>query len=165
MVTTQISTTFTQVCALLKLGITSLNGAVSFSVPNIANIIAGSSIEIRDGTSKVEINLPRTIKPKESVSINIGGSPKEFVVSDDNTSSQTTPKRRSSSTCKSAKISFDSDLGSSNRTPNGKIDTSENRYNDGDPTKTLASIKIPSVIKAISDGAITILDVTVRSKY
>ncbi len=66
---------------------------------------------------------------------------------------------------KSAKISFDSDLGSSNRTPDGKIDTSENRYNDGDPTKTEASIKIPSVIKAISDGAITIPDVTVRSKY
>nr|WP_315518584.1 hypothetical protein [uncultured Campylobacter sp.] len=34
---------------------TSLNGAVSFSVPNIANIIVGSSIEIRDDTSKVEI--------------------------------------------------------------------------------------------------------------
>ena len=91
------------------------NGAVSFSVPNIANITAGSSIEtgvvdkfgnvsatsttpssvsdtvkvtltadkngdglissneIGDGTSKVEINLPRTIKPKESVTINIGG--------------------------------------------------------------------------------------------
>ena len=105
------------------------NGAVSFSVPNIANITAGSSIEtgvvdkfgnvsatsttpssnvsdtvkvtltadkngdglissdeIGDGTSKVEINLPRTIKPKESVTINIGGSPKEFVVSDDGTS-------------------------------------------------------------------------------
>ncbi len=105
------------------------NGAVSFSVPNIANITAGSSIEtgvvdkfgnisatsttpsssvsdtvkvtltadkngdglissdeIGDGTSKVEINLPHTIKPKESVTINIGGSPKEFVVSDDGTS-------------------------------------------------------------------------------
>ena len=104
------------------------NGAVSFSVPNIANITAGSSIEtgvvdkfgnvsatsttpssvsdtvkvtltadkngdglisndeIGDGTSKVEINLPRTIKPKESVTINISGSPKEFVVSDDGTS-------------------------------------------------------------------------------
>ncbi len=36
---------------------------------------------------------------------------------------------------------------------------------DSDPTKTEASIKIPSVIKAISDGAITIPDVTVRSKY
>ena len=45
-----------------------------------------SGDEIGDGTSKVEINLPRTIKPKESVSINIGGSPKEFVVSDDGTS-------------------------------------------------------------------------------
>ena len=218
------------------------NGAVSFSVPNIANITAGSSIEtgvvdkfgnvsatsttpsssvsdtvkvtltadkngdglissdeIGDGTSKVEINLPRTIKPKESVSINIGGSPKEFVVSDDDTSvydknspnavvpivngkfevpgvsvpvtpgssvsinttvndehgtpkpngasSQTTPSVVVAPPVKSAKISFDSDLGSSNRTPDGKIDTSENRYNDGDPTKTEASIKIPSVIK------------------
>ena len=218
------------------------NGAVSFSVPNIANITAGSSIEtgvvdkfgnvsatsttpsssvsdtvkvtltadkngdglissdeIGDGTSKVEINLPRTIKPKESVTINIGGSPKEFVVSDDGTSvydknnpsvvvpivngkfevpgvsvpvtpgssvsintavndghgtpkpngtsSQTTPSVVVAPPVKSAKISFDSDLGSSNRTPDGRIDTSENRYNDGDPTKTEASIKIPSVIK------------------
>ena len=218
------------------------NGAVSFSVPNIANITAGSSIEtgvvdkfgnvsathttpsssvsdtvkvtltadkngdglisgdeIGDGTSKVEINLPRTIKPKESVTINIGGSPKEFVVSDDGTSvydkdnpsvvvpivngkfevpgvsvpvtpgssvsistavndehgtpkpngtsNQTTPSVVVAPPVKSAKISFDSDLGSSNRTPDGRIDTSENRYNDGDPTKTEASIKIPSVIK------------------
>lgn len=198
------------------------NGAVSFSVPNIANITAGSSIEtgvvdkfgnvsatsttpssnvsdtvkvtltadkngdglisgdeIGDGTSKVEINLPRTIKPKESVTINIGGSPKEFVVSDDGTSvydknhpnvvvpivngkfevpgvsvpiapgssvsisttvngehgtpkpngtsNQTTPSVVVAPPPKSAKISFDSDLGSSNRTPDGKIDTSENR--------------------------------------
>ncbi|WP_258035524.1 hypothetical protein [Campylobacter concisus] len=228
------------------------NGAVSFSVPNIANITAGSSIEtgvvdkfgnvsatsttpsssvsdtvkvtltadkngdglissdeIGDGTSKVEINLPRTIKPKESVSINIGGSPKEFVVSDDGTSvydknnpsvvvpivnakfevpgisvpvtpgssvsinttvnnehgtpkpngtsSQTTPSVVVAPPVKSAKISFDSDLGSSNRTPDGKIDTSENRYNDGDPTKTEASIKIPSVIK---EGDKIAIDVT-----
>lgn len=218
------------------------NGAVSFSVPNIANITAGSSIEtgvvdkfgnvsatsttpsssvsdtvkvtltadkngdglissdeIGDGTSKIEINLPRTIKPKESVTINIGGSPKEFVVSDDGTSvydknnpsivvpivngkfevpgvsvpvtpgssvsisttvndehgtpkpngtsNQTTPSIVVAPPVKSAKISFDSDLGHNNRTPDGKIDTSENRYNDGDPTKTEASIKIPSVIK------------------
>ena len=228
------------------------NGAVSFSVPNIANITAGSSIEtgvvdkfgnvsatsttpssnvsdtvkvtltadkngdglissdeIGDGTSKVEINLPRTIKPKESVTINIGGSPKEFVVSDDGTSvydknnpsvvvpivngkfevpgvsvpvapsssvsisttvndehgapkpngtsSQTTPSVVVAPPVKSAKISFDSDLGSSNRTPDGKIDTSENRYNDGDPTKTKASIKIPSVIK---EGDKIAIDVT-----
>ncbi|QPH91323.1 hypothetical protein [Campylobacter concisus] len=228
------------------------NGAVSFNVPNIANITAGSSIEtgvvdkfgnvsatsttpsssvsdtvkvtltadkngdglisgdeIGDGTSKVEINLPRTIKPKESVSINIGGSPKEFVVSDDGTSvydknnpsvvvpivnakfevpgisvpvtpgssvsinttvndehgapkpngasSQTTPSVVVAPPVKSAKISFDSDLGSSNRTPDGKIDTSENRYNDGDPTKTEASIKIPSVIK---EGDKIAIDVT-----
>ena len=228
------------------------NGAVSFSVPNIANITAGSSIEtgvvdkfgnvsatsttpsssvsdtvkvtltadkngdglissdeIGDGTSKVEINLPRTIKPKESVTINIGGSPKEFVVSDDGTSvydknnpsvvvpivngkfevpgvsvpvtpgssvsintavndghgtpkpngtsSQTTPSVVVAPPVKSAKISFDSDLGSSNRTPDGRIDTSENRYNDGDPTKTEASIKIPSVIK---EGDKIAIDVT-----
>jgi len=228
------------------------NGAVSFSVPNIANITAGSSIEtgvvdkfgnvsatsttpsssvsdtvkvtltadkngdglissdeIGDGTSKVEINLPRTIKPKESVSINIGGSPKEFVVSNDGTSvydknhpsavvpivngkfgvpgvsvpvtpgssvsintavndehgtlkpngtsNQTTPSVVVAPPVKSAKISFDSDLGSSNRTPDGKIDTSENRYNDGDPTKTEASIKIPSVIK---EGDKIAIDVT-----
>ena len=228
------------------------NGAVSFSVPNIANITAGSSIEtgvvdkfgnvsatsttpssnvsdtvkvtltadkngdglissdeIGDGTSKVEINLPRTIKPKESVTINIGGSPKEFVVSDDGTSvydknnpsvvvpivngkfevpgvsvpvapgssvsisttvndehgtpkpngtsNQTTPSVVVTPPVKSAKISFDSDLGSSNRTPDGKIDTSENRYNDGDPTKTEASIKIPSVIK---EGDKIAIDVT-----
>ena len=228
------------------------NGAVSFSVPNIANITAGSSIEtgvvdkfgnvsatsttpsssvsdtvkvtltadkngdglisgdeIGDGTSKVEINLPRTIKPKESVTINIGGSPKEFVVSNDGTSvydknhpnvfipivngkfevpgvsvpvtpgssvsisttvndehgapkpngtsSQTTPSVVVAPPVKSAKISFDSDLGSSNRTPDGKIDTSENRYNDGDPTKTEASIKIPSVIK---EGDKIAIDVT-----
>lgn len=229
------------------------NGAVSFSVPNIANITAGSSIEtgvvdkfgnvsatsttpssnvsdtvkvtltadkngdglissdeIGDGTSKVEINLPRTIKPKESVTINIGGSPKEFVVSDDGTSvydkdnpssvvvpivngkfevpgisvpvtpgssvsinttvndehgtpkpngtsNQTTPSVAVTPPVKSAKISFDSDLGSSNRTPDGKIDTSENRYNDGDPTKTEASIKIPSVIK---EGDKIAIDVT-----
>ena len=228
------------------------NGAVSFSVPNIANITAGSSIEtgvvdkfgnvsatsttpsssvsdtvkvtltadkngdglisgdeIGDGTSKVEINLPRTIKPKESVTINIGGSPKEFVVSDDGTSvydknnpsavvpivngkfevpgvsvpiapgssvsisttvndehgtpkpngtsNQTTPSVVVAPPVKSAKISFDSDLGSSNRTPDGKIDTSENRYNDGDPTKTDASIKIPSVIK---EGDKIAIDVT-----
>ena len=228
------------------------NGAVSFSVPNIANITAGSSIEtgvvdkfgnisatsttpssnvsdtvkvtltadkngdglissdeIGDGTSKVEINLPHTIKPKESVTINIGGSPKEFVVSDDGTSvydknnpsvvvpivngkfevlgvsvpvapgssvsinttvndehgtpkpngtsSQTTPSVVVAPPVKSAKISFDSDLGSSNRTPDGKIDTSENRYNDGDPTKTEASIKIPSVIK---EGDKIAIDVT-----
>ena len=228
------------------------NGAVSFSVPNIANITAGSSIEtgvvdkfgnvsatsttpssnvsdtvkvtltadkngdglissdeIGDGTSKVEINLPRTIKPKESVTINIGGSPKEFVVSDNGTSvydknhpnvfipivngkfevpgvsvpvtpgssisisttvndehgtpkpngtsSQTTPSVVVAPPVKSAKISFDSDLGSSNRTPDGKIDTSENRYNDGDPTKTEASIKIPSVIK---EGDKIAIDVT-----
>ena len=228
------------------------NGAVSFSVPNIANITAGSSIEtgvvdkfgnvsatsttpsssvsdtvkvtltadkngdglissdeIGDSTSKVEINLPRTIKPKESVTINIGGSPKEFVVSDDGTSvydknnpsvvvpivngkfevpgvsvpvapgssvtistavndehgtpkpngtsSQTTPSVVVAPPVKSAKISFDSDLGSSNRTPDGKIDTSENRYNDGDPTKTEASIKIPSVIK---EGDKIAIDVT-----
>lgn len=228
------------------------NGAVSFSVPNIANITAGSSIEtgvvdkfgnvsathtspsssvsdtvkvtltadkngdglissdeIGDGTSKVEINLPRTIKPKESVTINIGGSPKEFVVSDDGTSvydknhpnvfipivngkfevpgvsvpvapgssvsisttvndehgtpkpngtsNQTTPSVVIAPPVKSAKISFDSDLGSSNRTPDGKIDTSENRYNDGDPTKTEASIKIPSVIK---EGDKIAIDVT-----
>lgn len=228
------------------------NGAVSFSVPNIANITAGSSIEtgvvdkfgnvsatsttpsssvsdtvkvtltadkngdglissdeIGDGTSKVEINLPRTIKPKESVSINIGGSPKEFVVSDDGTSvydknnpsvvvpivngkfevpgvsvpvtpgtsvsisttvndehgtpkpngssSQTTPSVVIAPPVKSAKISFDSDLGHNNRTPDGRIDTSENRYNDGDPTKTEASIKIPSVIK---EGDKIAIDVT-----
>ena len=228
------------------------NGAVSFSVPNIANITAGSSIEtgvvdkfgnvsatsttpssnvsdtvkvtltadkngdglissdeIGDGTSKVEINLPRTIKPKESVTINIGGSPKEFVVSDDGTSvyeknhpnvvvpivngkfevpgvsvpvtpgssvsinttvndehgtpkpngtsSQTTPSVVVAPPVKSAKISFDSDLGHNNRTPDGKIDTSENRYNDGDPTKTEASIKIPSVIK---EGDKIAIDVT-----
>lgn len=228
------------------------NGTVSFSVPNIANITAGSSIEtgvvdkfgnvsatsttpsssvsdtvkvtltadkngdglissdeIGDGTSKVEINLPRTIKPKESVTINIGGSPKEFVVSDDGTSvydknnpsivvpivngkfempgvsvpiapsssvsisttvndehstpkpngssNQTTPSVVVAPPVKSAKISFDSDLGSSNRTPDGKIDTSENRYNDGDPTKTEASIKIPSVIK---EGDKIAIDVT-----
>ena len=228
------------------------NGAVSFSVPNIANITAGSSIEtgvvdkfgnvsatsttpsssvsdtvkvtltadkngdglissdeIGDGTSKVEINLPRTIKPKESITINIGGSPKEFVVSDNGTSvydknnpsivvpivngkfevpgvsvpvtpgssvsisttvndehgtpkpngtsSQTTPSVVVAPPVKSAKISFDSDLGSSNRTPDGKIDTSENRYNDGDPTKTEASIKIPSVIK---EGDKIAIDVT-----
>ena len=228
------------------------NGAVSFSVPNIANITAGSSIEtgvvdkfgnvsatsttpsssvsdtvkvtltadkngdglisgdeIGDGTSKVEINLPRTIKPKESVTINIGGSPKEFVVSDNGTSvydknnpsvvvpivngkfevpgvsvpvtpgssvsintavndghgtpkpngtsSQTTPSVVVAPPVKSAKISFDSDLGSSNRTPDGRIDTSENRYNDGDPTKTEASIKIPSVIK---EGDKIAIDVT-----
>ena len=228
------------------------NGAVSFSVPNIANITAGSSIEtgvvdkfgnvsatsttpssnvsdtvkvtltadkngdglissdeIGDGTSKVEINLPRTIKPKESVTINIGGSPKEFVVSDDgtsvydknnpsvvvpivngkfevpgisvpvtpgssvaisttvndehgapkpnSTSNQTTPSVVVAPPVKSAKISFDSDLGSSNRTPDGKIDTSENRYNDGDPTKTEASIKIPNVIK---EGDKIAIDVT-----
>ena len=228
------------------------NGAVSFSVPNIANITAGSSIEtgvvdkfgnvsatsttpsssvsdtvkvtltadkngdglissdeIGDGTSKIEINLPRTIKPKESVTINIGGSPKEFVVSDDGTSvydknnprvvvpivngkfevpgvsvpvtpgssvsistavndehgtpkpngtsNQTTPSVVVAPPVKSAKISFDSDLGSSNRTPDGRIDTSENRYNDGDPTKTEASIKIPSVIK---EGDKIAIDVT-----
>ena len=228
------------------------NGAVSFSVPNIANITAGSSIEtgvvdkfgnvsatsttpsssvsdtvkvtltadkngdglissdeIGDGTSKVEINLPRTIKPKESVTINIGGSPKEFVVSDDGTSvydknnpsvvvpivngkfevpgvsvpvtpgssvaisttvndehgtpkpngtsNQTTPSVVVAPPVKSAKISFDSDLGHNNRTPDGKIDTSENRYNDGDPTKTEASIKIPSVIK---EGDKIAIDVT-----
>ena len=228
------------------------NGAVSFSVPNIANITAGSSIEtgvvdkfgnvsatsttpsssvsdtvkvtltadkngdglisgdeIGDGTSKVEINLPRTIKPKESVSINIGGSPKEFVVSDNGTSvydknnpsvvvpivngkfevpgvsvpvtpgssvsinttvndehgtpkpngtsNQTTPSVVVAPPVKSAKISFDSDLGHNNRTPDGKIDTSENRYNDGDPTKTEASIKIPSVIK---EGDKIAIDVT-----
>ena len=228
------------------------NGTVSFSVPNIANITAGSSIEtgvvdkfgnvsatsttpsssvsdtvkvtltadkngdglissdeIGDGTSKVEINLPRTIKPKESVTINIGGSPKEFVVSDDGTSvydknnpsvvvpivngkfevpgvsvpvapgssvsinatvndehgtpkpngtsSQTTPSVVVAPPVKSAKISFDSDLGSSNRTPDGRIDTSENRYNDGDPTKTEASIKIPSMIK---EGDKIAIDVT-----
>lgn len=228
------------------------NGAVSFSVPNIANITAGSSIEtgvvdkfgnvsatsttpsssvsdtvkvtltadkngdglisgdeIGDGTSNVEINLPRTIRPKESVTINIGGSPKEFVVSDDGTSvydkdnpsavvpivngkfevpgvsvpiapgssvsinttvndkhgtpkpngssSQTTPSVVVAPPVKSAKISFDSDLGHNNRTPDGKIDTSENRYNDGDPTKTEASIKIPSVIK---EGDKIAIDVT-----
>ena len=228
------------------------NGAVSFSVPNIANITAGSSIEtgvvdkfgnvsatsttpsssvsdtvkvtltadkngdglissdeIGDGTSKVEINLPHTIKPKESVTINIGGSPKEFVVSDDGTSvydknnpsvvvpivngkfempgvsvpvtpgssvsisttvndehgtpkpngtsNQTTPSVVVAPPVKSAKISFDSDLGHNNRTPDGKIDTSENRYNDGDPTKTEASIKIPSVIK---EGDKIAIDVT-----
>ena len=229
------------------------NGAVSFSVPNIANITTGSSIEtgvvdkfgnvsttsttpssnvsdtvkvtltadkngdglissdeIGDGTSKVEINLPRTIKPKESVTINIGGSPKEFVVSDDGTSvydkdnpssvvvpivngkfevpgisvpvtpgssvsinttvndehgtpkpngtsNQTTPSVVVAPPVKSAKISFDSDLGHNNRTPDGKIDTSENRYNDGDPTKTEASIKIPSVIK---EGDKIAIDVT-----
>ena len=228
------------------------NGAVSFSVPNIANITAGSSIEtgvvdkfgnvsatsttpsssvsdtvkvtltadkngdglissdeIGDGTSKVEINLPRTIKPKESVTINIGGSPKEFVVSDDGksvydknnpsavvpivngkfevpgvsvpvtpgssasisttvndehgtlkpngVSNQTTPSVVVAPPVKSAKISFDSDLGHNNRTPDGKIDTSENRYNDGDPTKTEASIKIPSVIK---EGDKIAIDVT-----
>ena len=228
------------------------NGAVSFSVPNIANITAGSSIEtgvvdkfgnvsatsttpsssvsdtvkvtltadkngdglissdeIGDGTSKVEINLPRTIKPKESVTINIGGSPKEFVVSDNGTSvydknnpsvvvpivngkfevpgvsvpvapgssvsistavndehgtpkpngtsNQTTPSVVVAPPVKSAKISFDSDLGHNNRTPDGRIDTSENRYNDGDPTKTEASIKIPSVIK---EGDKIAIDVT-----
>ena len=228
------------------------NGAVSFSVPNIANITAGSSIEtgvvdkfgnvsatsttpsssvsdtakvtltadkngdglissdeIGDGTSKVEINLPRTIKPKESVTINMGGSPKEFVVSDDGTnvydknnpsvvvpivngkfevpgvsvpvapgssvsisttvndehgtpkpngtSNQTTPSVVVTPPPKSAKISFDSDLGHNNRTPDGRIDTSENRYNDGDPTKTEASIKIPSVIK---EGDKIAIDVT-----
>ena len=168
-----------------------------------------SSDEIGDGTSKVEINLPRTIKPKESVTINIGGSPKEFVVSDDGTSvydknnpsavvpivngkfevpgvsvpvtpgssvsinttvndehgtpkpngtsSQTTPSVVVAPPVKSAKISFDSDLGHNNRTPDGKIDTAENRYNDGDPTKTEASIKIPSVIK---EGDKIAIDVT-----
>ncbi|WP_141089062.1 hypothetical protein, partial [Campylobacter concisus] len=149
------------------------------------------------------------IKPKESVTINIGGSPKEFVVSNDGTSvydknhpsavvpivngkfgvpgvsvpvtpgssvsintavndehgtlkpngtsNQTTPSVVVAPPPKSAKISFDSDLGSSNRTPDGKIDTSENRYNDGDPTKTKASIKIPSVIK---EGDKIAIDVT-----
>ena len=218
------------------------NGAVSFSVPNIANITAGSSIEtgvvdkfgnisathttpsssvsdtvkvtltadkngdglisgdeIGDGTSKVEINLPRTIKPKESVTINIGGSPKEFVVSDDGTSvydkdnpsvvvpivngkfevpgvsvpvtpgssvsintavndehgmpkpngssSQTTPSAVVTPPPKSAKISFVDDKPGSDGKPDGRLDTSENRYDTGDPTKTDAYIKIPSIIK------------------
>ena len=228
------------------------NGAVSFSVPNIANITAGSSIEtgvvdkfgnvsatsttpssnvsdtvkvtltadkngdglissdeIGDGTSKVEINLPRTIKPKESVSINIGGSPKEFVVSDDGTSvydknspnavvpivngkfevpgvsvpvtpgssvsinttvndehstpkpngtsSQTTPNVVVAPPVKSAKISFADDKPGSDGKPDGRLDTSENRYDTGDPTKTEASIKIPSVIK---EGDKIAIDVT-----
>ena len=228
------------------------NGAVSFSVPNIANITAGSSIEtgvvdkfgnvsatsttpsssvsdtvkvtltadkngdglisgdeIGDGTSKVEINLPRTIKPKESVTINIGGSPKEFVVSDDGTSvydkdnpsvvvpivngkfevpgvsvpvtpgssvsisttvndehgtpkpngtsNQTTPSAVVTPPPKSAKISFADDKPGSDGKPDGRLDTSENRYDTGDPTKTEASIKIPSVIK---EGDKIAIDVT-----
>ena len=228
------------------------NGAVSFSVPNIANITAGSSIEtgvvdkfgnvsatsttpsssvsdtvkvtltadkngdglisgdeIGDGTSKVEINLPRTIKPKESVTINIGGSPKEFVVSNDGTSvydknhpnvfipivngkfevpgvsvpvtpgssvsisttvndehgtpkpngtsNQTTPSVVVTPPPKSAKISFADDKPGSDGKPDGRLDTSENRYDTGDPTKTEASIKIPSVIK---EGDKIAIDVT-----
>ena len=228
------------------------NGAVSFSVPNIANITAGSSIEtgvvdkfgnvsatsttpsssvsdtvkvtltadkngdglissdeIGDGTSKVEINLPRTIKPKESVTINIGGSPKEFVVSDDGTSvydkdnpsvvvpivngkfevpgvsvpvtpgssvsintavndehgmpkpngssSQTTPSAVVTPPPKSAKISFVDDKPGSDGKPDGRLDTSENRYDTGDPTKTDAYIKIPSIIK---EGDKIAIDVT-----
>ena len=228
------------------------NGAVSFSVPNIANITAGSSIEtgvvdkfgnvsatsttpsssvsdtvkvtltadkngdglisgdeIGDGTSKVEINLPRTIKPKESVTINIGGSPKEFVVSDDGTSvydknnpsvvvpivngkfevpgvsvpvapgssvsinttvndehgtpkpngtsSQTTPSVVVTPPPKSAKISFADDKPGSDGKPDGRLDTSENRYDTGDPTKTDAYIKIPSIIK---EGDKIAIDVT-----
>ena len=228
------------------------NGAVSFSVPNIANITAGSSIEtgvvdkfgnvsatsttpssnvsdtvkvtltadkngdglissdeIGDGTSKVEINLPRTIKPKESVTINIGGSPKEFVVSDDGTSvydknnpsvvvpivngkfempgvsvpvtpgssvsisttvndehgtpkpngtsSQTTPSAVVTPPPKSAKISFADDKPGSDGKPDGRLDTSENRYDTGDPTKTDAYIKIPSIIK---EGDKIAIDVT-----
>ncbi|WP_149701477.1 hypothetical protein [Campylobacter concisus] len=228
------------------------NGAVSFSVPNIANITAGSSIEtgvvdkfgnvsatsttpsssvsdtvkvtltadkngdglissdeIGDGTSKIEINLPRTIKPKESVTINIGGSPKEFVVSDDGTSvydknnpsvvvpivnakfevpgvsvpvtpsssvsisttvndehgtpkpngssSQTTPSVVVTPPPKSAKISFADDKPGSDGKPDGRLDTSENRYDTGDPTKTDAYIKIPSIIK---EGDKIAIDVT-----
>jgi len=228
------------------------NGAVSFSVPNIANITAGSSIEtgvvdkfgnvsatsttpsssvsdtvkvtltadkngdglisgdeIGDGTSKVEINLPRTIKPKESVIINIGGSPKEFVVSDDGTSvydknnpsvvvpivngkfevpgvsvpvtpgssvsinttvndehgtpkpngtsNQTTPSVVVTPPPKSAKISFVDDKPGSDGKPDGRLDTSENRYDTGDPTKTDAYIKIPSIIK---EGDKIAIDVT-----
>ena len=228
------------------------NGAVSFSVPNIANITAGSSIEtgvvdkfgnvsatsttpsssvsdtvkvtltvdkngdglissdeIGDGTSKVEINLPRTIKPKESVTINIGGSPKEFVVSDDGTSvydknnpsvvvpivngkfevpgvsvpiapgssvsinttvndehgtpkpngtsNQTTPSAVVTPPPKSAKISFADDKPGSDGKPDGRLDTSENRYDTGDPTKTDAYIKIPSIIK---EGDKIAIDVT-----
>ena len=228
------------------------NGAVSFSVPNIANITAGSSIEtgvvdkfgnisatrttpsssvsdtvkvtltadkngdglisgdeIGDGTSKVEINLPRTIKPKESVTINIGGSPKEFVVSDDGTSvydknnpsvvvpivngkfevpgvsvpitpgssvsisttvndehgtpkpngtsNQTTPSVVVAPPPKSAKISFADDKPGSDGKPDGRLDTSENRYDTGDPTKTDAYIKIPSIIK---EGDKIAIDVT-----
>ncbi|WP_462108373.1 hypothetical protein [Campylobacter concisus] len=228
------------------------NGAVSFSVPNIANITAGSSIEtgvvdkfgnvsatsttpsssvsdtvkvtltadkngdglissdeIGDGTSKVEINLPRTIKPKESVTINIGGSPKEFVVSDDGTSvydknnpsvvvpivngkfevpgvsvpiapgssvsinttvndehgtpkpngtsNQTTPSVVVTPPPKSAKISFADDKPGSDGKPDGRLDTSENRYDTGDPTKTDAYIKIPSIIK---EGDKIAIDVT-----
>lgn len=228
------------------------NGAVSFSVPNIANITAGSSIEtgvvdkfgnvsatsttpsssvsdtvkvtltadkngdglissdeIGDGTSKIEINLPRTIKPKESVTINIGGSPKEFVVSDDGTSvydknhpnvfipivngkfevpgvsvpvtpgssvsinttvndehdtpkpngtsNQTTPSVVVAPPPKSAKISFADDKPGSDGKPDGRLDTSENRYDTGDPTKTDAYIKIPSIIK---EGDKIAIDVT-----
>ena len=228
------------------------NGTVSFSVPNIANITAGSSIEtgvvdkfgnvsatsttpsssvsdtvkvtltadkngdglissdeIGDGTSKVEINLPRTIKPKESVTINIGGSPKEFVVSDDGTSvydknnpsvvvpivngkfevpgvsvpvtpgssvsinttvndehgtpkpngtsNQTTPSVVVTPPPKSAKISFADDKPGSDGKPDGRLDTSENRYDTGDPTKTDAYIKIPSIIK---EGDKIAIDVT-----
>ena len=228
------------------------NGAVSFSVPNIANITAGSSIEtgvvdkfgnvsatsttpsssvsdtvkvtltadkngdglissdeIGDGTSKVDINLPRTIKPKESVTINIGGSPKEFVVSDDGTSvydknhpnvfipivngkfevpgvsvpvtpgssvsinttvndehgtpkpngtsNQTTPSVVVAPPPKSAKISFADDKPGSDGKPDGRLDTSENRYDTGDPTKTDAYIKIPSIIK---EGDKIAIDVT-----
>ena len=228
------------------------NGTVSFSVPNIANITAGSSIEtgvvdkfgnvsatsttpsssvsdtvkvtltadkngdglissdeIGDGTSKVEINLPRTIKPKESVTINIGGSPKEFVVSDDGTSvydknnpsvvvpivngkfevpgvsvpvtpgssvsisttvndehgtpkpngtsNQTTPSVVVTPPPKSAKISFVDDKPGSDGKPDGRLDTSENRYDTGDPTKTDAYIKIPSIIK---EGDKIAIDVT-----
>ena len=228
------------------------NGAVSFSVPNIANITAGSSIEtgvvdkfgnvsatsttpsssvsetvkvtltadkngdglisgdeIGDGTSKVEINLPRTIKPKESVTINIGGSPKEFVVSNDGTSvydknhpnvvvpivngkfevpgvsvpvtpgssvsisttvndehgtpkpngtsNQTTPSVVVTPPPKSAKISFVDDKPGSDGKPDGRLDTSENRYDTGDPTKTDAYIKIPSIIK---EGDKIAIDVT-----
>ena len=228
------------------------NGAVSFSVPNIANITAGSSIEtgvvdkfgnvsatsttpssnvsdtvkvtltadkngdglissdeIGDGTSKVEINLPRTIKPKESVTINIGGSPKKFVVSDDGTSvydkdnpsvvvpivngkfevpgvsvpvtpgssvsinttvndehgtpkpngtsNQTTPSVVVAPPPKSAKISFADDKPGSDGKPDGRLDTSENRYDTGDPTKTDAYIKIPSIIK---EGDKIAIDVT-----
>ena len=228
------------------------NGAVSFSVPNIANITAGSSIEtgvvdkfgnvsatsttpsssvsdtvkvtltadkngdglisgdeIGDGTSKVEINLPRTIKPKESVTINIGGSPKEFVVSDNGTSvydknhpsvvvpivngkfevpgvsvpvapgssvsinttvndehgtpkpngtsNQTTPSVVVAPPPKSAKISFADDKPGSDGKPDGRLDTSENRYDTGDPTKTDAYIKIPSIIK---EGDKIAIDVT-----